>query len=99
MSRFPSFRSTTSTRKPLRLNALSSAQRHRRRPRLESLEERTLLSSYATFFELDGNTTTTGVSGSHDWDQVYSDLTKATNASGSVRSASITMRSLSRSPG
>ena len=40
-------------------------------------------SSYTSFFQLDGNTLTSGGTGLHDWDQVYSDFKKTTvNASG-----------------
>jgi hypothetical protein len=60
-------------------------QPHRRRPRLDYLEERSLLSSYATLFQLDGDASSAYPAGAtgHDWSQVYSDFTKTTsNASG-----------------
>jgi hypothetical protein len=52
---------------------------------VDCLEERTLLSSYATFFQLDGDASSAYPAGAtgHDWSQVYSDFTKSTtNASG-----------------
>src|SRR5262245_845456 len=61
------------------------AQPHRRRLLVDCLEERTLLSTYADFFQLDGDTSATYPNGAtgHDWSQVYSDFTKTTsNASG-----------------
>jgi hypothetical protein len=70
-----------------RLRRSRLGQPHRRRPRLDCLEERTLLSSYATLFQLDGDASSSypvGATG-HDWSQVYSDFTKTTtNASGTA---------------
>jgi hypothetical protein len=67
----------------------------RRWLRVEQLEDRTTPSS-ASVFEPDGNATTgvPGTSGStttsHDWDQVFNDVTNGTSTSGAVASAFVT---------
>jgi uncharacterized repeat protein (TIGR01451 family) len=68
-----------------RMRRRPSGARHRQRLLVDCLEERTLLSSYSSFFQLDGDTSSSypAAATGHDWSQVFSDFKKTTtNASG-----------------